>query len=82
MILTKKRKKEIAKDIAFIAAALTDVEMDSRLFAKCQDRLTEIADKIGGINMVADVSAIVHTLQMEIKAIRLFEENTCTNLRR
>ena len=37
---------------------------------------TEIADKIGGINMIADVSAIVHELQAEIKVLKLFEENT------
>ncbi len=78
MLLRKKKKKEIAKDIAFIATVLTDTEMEVRLFEKCQDKLTEIAYKIGGINMMADVAAIVHKLQAEIKAIEVFEKNTHT----
>jgi hypothetical protein len=78
MFLTKKKKKEIAKDIAFVSSALTEIATECRLFAKCQDKLTEIADKIGGINMVTDVAIIVHKLQTEIRAFEEFEKKINT----
>lgn len=68
MFLMKKQKQEIAKELAYVSAALiTQTGMDACLFAECQEKLMSIADKVGGIETVATVVAFSDNIQKQLK---------------
>ena len=59
MILFPKKRKRIIKNLALLQILAMDSKIPTQNFQLITDKLAELTDDIGGIKMVADVSALV-----------------------